>query len=246
MVCNVVAFNLVRYGTVFRWIETYTAFFDSSTFTTKNKLLRGWREFCETCDWEIFVVQVRIVVELFFSLDYMWEMDKTWEPEFPTYSSHDRENPWLAIVVSVCSDTQVYLFLKGICPVSSHKTEQRVLWRLRHDIYFKRASHLVWDLLQSCCGGTVSWHDYRRRSTRVFLLCNAGVVSGICRCGEPATLQMTQNVKKIRDSTIPSVSWDLFSRCTRAWIYFSTSRRYFLHPCYLGSAETWCSMIHLN
>lgn len=44
-----------------------------------------------------------------------------------SYLFHNRQNPGFCVVVTVSSNTQINLLVRGILAVSLHKTEQRVL-----------------------------------------------------------------------------------------------------------------------
>lgn len=50
------------------------------------------------------------------------------------YLLNHRQDPWLCIVVSVRTDSQIDFLLKRIVAVRGHQPEERVFWCLRYPV----------------------------------------------------------------------------------------------------------------
>ncbi len=78
-------------------------------------------------------------------------------PHIVAHLTDNRQDPRLAIVVSVCSNAQVHLVLVRVSAVCCHHPEHRVFWCLWDDIRAERrgvtraidGAHLVVQLLES-------------------------------------------------------------------------------------------------
>ena len=50
------------------------------------------------------------------------------------YLLNHRQDPWFCLVVSVSTNSQIDFLVKGIVAVRRHQPEERVFWRLRHQV----------------------------------------------------------------------------------------------------------------
>ena len=70
------------------------------------------------------------------------------------YLLDDRQNPWLSIVVPVCTNAQVDLLVKAIFAIRGHQAEERVFGGLRYDILREDgdigAGHMSFYSSESC------------------------------------------------------------------------------------------------
>lgn len=117
-------------------------FGDDGGVFAEDEFLGGRGEVGEAGDGEVFVVEVGVFAEEFVGLEkHIYQLTgHVIGVESDAHLLHYGQDPWLAIVVSVCSNAQVDLHFSSVSAVCRHQTEHWVFWCLRNNVLAKRRS----------------------------------------------------------------------------------------------------------